>query len=200
MSLYIFHMSNSSYNVRSTFFLKLEELFFKLLVPLSDQQRRAQGPFIHKLRDYFSTIFVVAMVTELLDCDLCAYILRFGRCQLPIPQVYTIAVQLCTALSFLVTKRILHRDLHMKNVLVKCDVDAERKSLPKALKQVVLSDFGRSVISSSTNASTCLPLTGAVYVSAYRPPEIVLCAGSHFTARGAWHGPPHICYTCFGDK
>ena len=158
--------------------------------------RRAQGPFVHKLHDYFSTIFVVAMVTELLDCDLSCYLLRFVNCQLPLSQVYTVAVQLYTALSFLAGKKIIHRDLHMKNVLVKCDMD-NGKPLHKSLKHAVLSDFGRSTLSTSTGATTCVPLTGTVYVNAYRPPEIFMCPGSHFTARGAWHGPSHICYTHF---
>ena len=156
--------------------------------------RKAQGPFVLKLLDYFHSIYVTCMVMELMHEDLSSYMGRFSKPELPLGQSYTIAIQLSTAVSFLVTKDILHRDLHTKNILLELNNTAPKESKDR-IKRIALTDFGMSTVSASRDVKSPIPLTGNMYVSAYRAPEIFLYPGSCFTNRGNWCPPNYVPYS-----
>lgn len=156
--------------------------------------RKAQGPFVLKLLDYFHTIYVTCMVTELMREDLNSYLQKFPTPELPLGQTYTIAIQLSTAISFLVNHGILHRDLHTKNILLELNNKAKQQDKDR-IKRLALTDFGLSTLSASRDAKSPVPLTGHVYVSAYRAPEIFMYPGTCFTKKGTWCPPSHIPYS-----
>lgn len=134
------------------------------------------------------------MVMELMHEDLSSYMQRFSKPELPLGQSYTIAIQLSTAMSFLVNKDILHRDLHTKNILLELNEKAAQLDKDR-IKRVALTDFGMSTVSASRDVKSPVPLTGHMYVNAYRAPELFLCPGSHFNKKGAWCAPNYVPYS-----
>ena len=172
-------------------------MLFNLYLRLSSTPRKAAGPGILPLLDYFHTIYVVALVFELMDLDLSAYLSKQTLRVLPLCDVYAVAVQLTTALSFLRNKGILHRDIHMKNLLVSKLSTCEPPALPaigSSLK-ISLTDFGWGTFGASEDSKSPSPLTGGPYLAGYRPPEIFLALGSRFTAKGAYVTPPYVPYS-----
>ena len=155
--------------------------------------RKAVGPSILRLLDYFNTVYAVALVFDLMDCDLQSHLSKLPHRQLPLVDVYAVAVQLMTALSFLRNKGILHRDVHMKNLLVR----KGSKSKPdNSSLEIYLTDFGWGTFSASEDSKSPVPLTGGAYTPTYRPPELYLALGARFNSKGEWTSPAHVPYGC----
>ena len=139
-------------------------------------------------------MYAVAIVFDLMDCDLQSHLSKAPRRQLPLVDVYAVAVQLMTAMSFLRYKGILHRDVHMKNLLVRKG-GSESDNSSSSLK-LYLTDFGWGTFSASSDSKSPVPLTGGAYTAAYRPPELYLALGARFSSKGAWTSPAHVPYGC----
>ena len=146
--------------------------------------RKAQGDGILKMTAYFHTIYCTAMVMELMDMDLQTYCAGMPNCQLTLRGTLQVATQLSKACAHLYRRDILHRDIHMKNLLVTLDSPI----------RVVLTDFGWGTLSAAKHGSKATLMTGGAYVASYRCPEIMLASGSRFTAKGQWTGPPYVGY------
>lgn len=155
--------------------------------------RKAAGPSVLRLLDYFHTVYVVALVFDLMDCDLSLHMSKLPHRQLPLVDVYAVGVQLMTALSFLRFKGILHRDIHTKNILVRNGTSNKQDA---SSLEVYLTDFGWGTFSASQDSKSPVPLTGGAYPATYRPPEVYLALGARFNAKGDWTSPAHIPYGC----
>ena len=158
---------------------------------LDNESRKAQGDGengILPLRAYFATMYCTAMVMDLMDEDLRAFSDRFSNGVLTFPRVLQLSLQLSRAVSHLASLKIMHRDIHMRNILVKVPKKSEKL-------KVALTDFGWGTATASSNLNRPTKLTGGAYITSYRPPEIFFTKGSCFSTKGEWKGPSNVSYS-----
>jgi len=129
---------------------------------------RAQCPFVPKLYDAHYTPFFAALVFEVLDEDLSTAIRKAGG-KLPERKVLSIATCLSRALSFVHSKRIMHRDLHCKNVLL---------AVSNEETHAKLADFGQAIRFQEGQLPWNMPsLTAAAGALMAVPPEVIFRHG-----------------------
>lgn len=128
------------------------------------------------------------MVMDLMDEDLRTYTDRFPNSVLKFDRVLQLSLQLSCAVSHLASLKIMHRDIHMRNILVK--VPEKNETL-----KVALTDFGWGTAAASPNLSSPTMLSGGAYITSYRPPEFFFTKGSCFSTKGTWKGPSYVCYS-----
>ena len=109
------------------------------------------------------------LVTELMDCSLRQYMARLGEEHLTSKMEASISKDVVSALAYIHSRHIIHRDLCGDNVLLKCD-----GPIPVAK----ISDFGMSrLLDTSTMSST---LTALGHRMGYLPPEAPLIDASKY--------------------
>lgn len=133
--------------------------------------RELQNPNIVDLRDVVATDDKLYLVFEYVDQDLKKYLDSLPRDQLVDPQIVkSFLYQILRAVSYLHSKRILHRDLKPQNILI------------TSRGEVKLADFGLA----RTYQIPLRPYTHEVVTLWYRAPEILLGTLEYSSALDIW--------------
>lgn len=133
--------------------------------------RELQNPNIVDLRDVVATDDKLYLVFEFVDQDLKKYLDSLPRDQLVDPQIVkSFLYQILRAVSYLHSKRILHRDLKPQNILI------------TGRGEVKLADFGLA----RTYQIPLRPYTHEVVTLWYRAPEILLGTLEYSSALDIW--------------
>jgi serine/threonine protein kinase len=131
-------------------------------------------PNIVKLKDLIIEKRKLYLIFELLDMDLCKYFEKF-KGKIEEKHIKIIAYQILLGMKECHNKRILHRDLKPKNILLKVEKD-NTNVIAK------LADFGLS----KAFVVPFRPYTNEVVTLWYRPPEILLGTKDYFTPVDVW--------------
>lgn len=154
--------------------------------------RLCQGPHVLELLDFWHSPFYMVLVVPRMDYDLQWYLQLWAEDGFTSKGSYKLAVQLACGLAHIHKLRVLHRDVHTKNILVQREgsgIFGEAK--------VAFTDFGRGAVGIQSSNQ---PMTACVYVASYRPPEVFFSLGSCFNKRGEWlqtHQCTYGYHTCF---
>ncbi len=145
--------------------------------------------------DGWHSPWYVVIAMEHCDIDLHAMIGANGR--LAGEPLDDVVQQVATGLDCLHRARLLHRDLHSRNIFVKyCQTHAVEACPPHAMANstmiVKIGDLGSACMLPVTNR----PADMTHYVAAchVRPPEVLFACGSRVSDAGKIHGPRHCHY------
>ena len=162
-------------------------------------QTIAQSAHVVALFDAWYSEWYYVMVMECMDATLYQYIADHKDCLLTKSATIGIIDQVLVGLEFIHEKNIVHRDLHVENVLVKSSdfgTLASSSSSPREPSDgllVKIGDFGRAVFVELEADGEMPIMTQHVLPVSLRPPELMFCGGTQWKP----HRAPGKCrYDC----
>uniref|UniRef100_A0AC35TG80 Protein kinase domain-containing protein n=1 Tax=Rhabditophanes sp. KR3021 TaxID=114890 RepID=A0AC35TG80_9BILA len=126
---------------------------------------------IVRLYDAFFCERKMYLIFEFIDADLW-YVLkwRMQDQKLPVPYIKHFGIQICEALAYCHSRRIIHRDIKCENILIRRD------------NVVKMADFGLA----RTASAPMRQYTNEVVTIWYRPPELLLGTEFYTSSIDVW--------------